>query len=161
PAGPAALAECGAVTRSFGSFTAVREVSLRVGPGEIVGLLGANGAGKTTLIRMLLGLLHSSSGTVALFGQPPSRQTRRRLGYVPQSLGLYDDLTVAENLAFSAAVFGVPDSPVPVSAGPAPTAPPSTVPPPTAPRLTGSLTAGRVPTGQLPLGVQRRAAFAQ
>ena len=107
PPGPvAALAECAAVTATFGHVTAVREVSLRVRPGEIVGLLGANGAGKTTLIRLLLGLLHPSAGTAELFGQPPSRQTRRRLGYVPQTLGLYDDLTVAENLAFSAAVFG-------------------------------------------------------
>ena len=107
-AGGAPLAECAAVTRRFGHFTAVREVSLRVGPGEIVGLLGANGAGKTTLIRMLLGLLPASGGTIALFGEPPSRATRRRIGYVPQGLGLYDDLTVAENLSFSAAVFGGP-----------------------------------------------------
>ena len=77
-----------------------------VGPGEVVGLLGANGAGKTTLIRMLLGLLRASAGQVRLFGQPPSRQTRRRIGYVPQGLGLYDDLTVAENLAFAREVFG-------------------------------------------------------
>ena len=75
-------------------------------PGEIVGLLGANGAGKTTLLRMLLGLLPASAGRVALFGEPPSRGTRRRIGYVPQGLGLYDDLTAAENLRFAAAVFG-------------------------------------------------------
>jgi D-alanine-D-alanine ligase len=58
-----------------------------------VGLLGANGAGKTTLIRMLLGLLPASDGHVLLFGASPSRETRRRMGYVPQGLGLYDDLT--------------------------------------------------------------------
>ena len=57
---------------------------------------------------MLLGLLPASGGTIALFGEPPSRATRRRIGYVPQGLGLYDDLTVAENLSFSAAVFGGP-----------------------------------------------------
>ena len=96
------------MTRRFGTHAAVREVSLAVRPGEIVGLLGANGAGKTTLIRMLLGLLPVSGGTIALFGAPPSRATRRRIGYVPQGLGLYDDLTVAENLRFSAAVFGMP-----------------------------------------------------
>ena len=56
------------MTRRFGAATAVRDVSLEVGPGEIVGLLGANGAGKTTLIRMLLGLLPATAGTVALFG---------------------------------------------------------------------------------------------
>ncbi len=100
------LARVHSATKRFGEFTAVREVELEVHPGEIVGLLGANGAGKTTLIRMLLGLTGTTSGSVELFGQPPSRQTRGRLGYVPQGLGLYDDLTAAENLAFSAAAFG-------------------------------------------------------
>jgi len=103
-AGP--LAQCAGVTRRFGQFTAVDRVDLRVDPGEIVGLLGANGAGKTTLIRLLLGLLSASEGEVALFGAAPSRETRRRIGYLPQGLGLYDDLTPAENLEFSAAVFG-------------------------------------------------------
>jgi ABC-2 type transport system ATP-binding protein/ribosome-dependent ATPase len=99
------LAEAVSATKTFGDFTAVRDVNLRVEPGEIVGLLGANGAGKTTLIKMLLGLIHATAGSVRLFGQPPSRQTRSRLGYVPQGLGLYDDLTTAENMAFTAKVF--------------------------------------------------------
>jgi ABC-2 type transport system ATP-binding protein/ribosome-dependent ATPase len=93
------------VSRRFGAFTAVSDVDLRVEPGEVVGLLGANGAGKTTLIRMLLGLLPPSTGHVSLFGQPPARELRRRVGYVPQNLGLYRDLTVAENLQFRAEVF--------------------------------------------------------
>src|SRR5215472_19067516 len=101
-----ALAQCHAVTRRFGRFTAVDGVDLDVRQGEVVGLLGANGAGKTTLIRLLLGLLPATGGDVSLFGAAPSRQTRQRIGYVPQSLGLYDDLTPTENLAFSAAVFG-------------------------------------------------------
>ena len=104
--GPA-LAEAAAATRRFGQFTAVREVNLEVGPGEVVGLLGANGAGKTTLIRMLLGLISTSSGHVTLFGESPSRATRTRLGYVPQGLGLYDDLSPAENMAFTDAAFGI------------------------------------------------------
>ena len=79
-----ALAEARTVTRRFGTFTAVEEVDLRVGRGQVVGLLGANGAGKTTLIRLLLGLLHPQPGAALLFGAPPSRETRRRLGYVPQ-----------------------------------------------------------------------------
>ncbi len=102
------------VTCRFGSFTAVDDVTLAVGPGEIVGLIGANGAGKTTLIRMLLGLLRPSAGSVELFGATPSRRQRRRLGYVPQGLGLYRDMTVDENLRFSAAAFGAsPDELLP------------------------------------------------
>ena len=100
------LAEATGVTRRFGTITAVDDVSMSVAAGEIVGLIGANGAGKTTLIRILLGLLPASSGRVALFAQAPSRATRRRLGYVPQSLGLYADLTVTENLQFAARAFG-------------------------------------------------------
>ena len=104
----------------------------------MVGLIGANGSGKTTLIRMLLGLLAPTAGRVRLFGEPPSRRTRARLGYVPQSLGLYEDLTVAENLAFSAAAYGSRDA-----------------------TLEGDLAqAGDTLVGDLPLGLRRRAAFA-
>jgi ABC-2 type transport system ATP-binding protein/ribosome-dependent ATPase len=134
-----ALAETLAVTRKFGSFVAVDAVDLDVHPGEVLGLLGANGAGKTTLIRLLLGLLRPTAGQVRLFGEPPSRDTRRRLGYVPQSLGLYDDLSPRENLAFAHAAFGGGGT-----------------------GLAGELgRLGGVPVGQLPLGVQRRVAFAQ
>lgn len=95
-----ALLTAAAVTRRFGDFTAVDNVSLTVQPGEIVGLVGANGAGKTTLLRLILGLLPPTAGDLELFGGPPSREARARLGYVPQGLGLWEDLTVAENLAF-------------------------------------------------------------
>jgi len=101
-----ALATARRVTRRFGDFAAVEDVALEIGAGEVVGLLGANGAGKTTLIRMLLGLLAVSSGSVELFGGAPSRATRRRLGYVPQGLGVWSDLTVGENVRFFAAAFG-------------------------------------------------------
>jgi len=90
----------------YGSLEVVHGASLHVCAGEIVGLLGANGAGKTTLIRLLLGLLHPTSGAVRLFGRAPSRAGRLRLGYVPQGLGLWGDLSVEENLAFSAQAFG-------------------------------------------------------
>jgi ABC-type multidrug transport system ATPase subunit len=140
PGAPAALAECAGVTRRFGHFVAVNDVDLRLGGGEVVGLLGANGAGKTTLIRLLLGLLPVSGGEVRLFGEAPSRRTRQRIGYVPQSLGLYDDLSADENLAFSAAVFGGD----------------------TGRALPVALRAyGRSVMGELPLGVQRRVAFAE
>jgi ABC-2 type transport system ATP-binding protein len=134
-------AQAVAVTRAFGQFVAVDQVDLEVHPGEVVGLLGANGAGKTTLIRLLLGLLRPTGGEIRLFGEPPSRGTRRRIGYVPQSLGLYDDLTPAENLAFSAAVFGE---------GPAAAALPEPL------RRYGTTV-----VGSLPLGIQRTAAFAE
>ena len=142
PAGP--LIESIAVTCRFGSFTAVRDVSVAVEAGEIVGLLGANGAGKTTLIRMVLGLIPATAGQVRLLSAPPSRLTRRRIGYVPQGLGLYDDLTAAENMAFAAAVFGGGAASLP---GPA--------------DLPGTVSGASLPVGQLPLGLQRRVAFAQ
>jgi ABC-2 type transport system ATP-binding protein/ribosome-dependent ATPase len=134
------LAEAVGATKTFGGFTAVRDVNLEVQPGEIVGLLGANGAGKTTLIKMLLGLTRATSGSVRLFGEPPSRQTRSRLGYVPQSLGLYDDLTTAENMAFTAKIFGeAKGEPLPEQIRPYAT------------DLIGAMS----------LGAQRRVAFAQ
>jgi ABC-type multidrug transport system ATPase subunit len=139
-----ALAECLGVTRRFGRFVAVDGVDLQVRRGEVVGLLGANGAGKTTLIRMLLGLLPASGGQVRLFGEAPSRRTRQRLGYVPQGLGLYDDLTPSENLAFSAAVFGGNGGELRRGELPGPLRP-----------------FGGIVVGSLPLGVQRGAAFAE
>ncbi|HZX97951.1 MAG TPA: ABC transporter ATP-binding protein [Dermatophilaceae bacterium] len=125
------------VTRVFGAFTAVDDVTMRVGPGEVVGLLGANGAGKTTLIRMVLGLLAMTKGDVELLGGPPDRELRRRLGYVPQGLGLYRDLTVRENLAFTSQAYGAapPELPQALRAG------------------TDRLIA------ELPLGLQRQLAF--
>jgi len=125
------------VSRKFGAFTAVDDVTLRVMPGEVVGLLGANGAGKTTLIRMLLGLLATTVGEVELFGGRPDRERRRRLGYTPQGLGLYDDLTVQENLAFSAQAYEVSPPELPEALRPV------------ADRL----------IAQLPLGLQRQVAF--
>jgi ABC-2 type transport system ATP-binding protein len=125
------------VTRRFGSFTAVDDVSMSVEPGEVVGLLGANGAGKTTLMRMLLGLLRTTEGSVEVLRGAPDREHRRRLGYVPQNLGLYRDLTVKENLAFIAGTYGVEAPPVPDE-------------------LAGF---DDTLVGSLPLGHQRQAAF--
>ncbi|PWI45034.1 ABC transporter ATP-binding protein [Streptomyces sp. ICBB 8177] len=105
PATPDILIGADAVTKRFGDFTAVNNVTMHVEPGEIVGLLGANGAGKTTLIRTLLGLVVPTEGHVLAFGRAPDRTTRQRLGYVPQGLGLWETLTVAENIAFASAAF--------------------------------------------------------
>lgn len=132
------LAEALSLTMRFGDFTAVDSVDMAVGRGEVVGLLGANGAGKTTLIRLLLGLLRASGGKVRLFGEVPSLRTRSRVGYVPQTLGLYDDMTVQENWAFTSAAFGSVGTALPVSIS----------------------AAKDELVGHLPLGLQRRVAFA-
>jgi ABC-2 type transport system ATP-binding protein/ribosome-dependent ATPase len=131
------LAEAQQVSRRFGAFTAVSAVDLTVGPGEVVGLLGGNGAGKTTLIRLLLGLLRPSDGVIRLLGAAPSISTRRRVGYVPQTLGLYAGLTVEENWSFTATAFRLAGVPLPASIAP----------------WRHEL------VGRLPLGVQRQVAF--
>ncbi|MGC9961191.1 MAG: ABC transporter ATP-binding protein [Acidimicrobiales bacterium] len=133
----ATLARTAEVSRRFGNFTAVHSVSLAVQRAEVVGLLGANGAGKTTLIRLLLGLVRPSGGEVELLGRAPSVATRRRVGYVPQSLGLYVDLTAGENWDFTAAAFSSPRLPLPA--------------------LVASVRDELV--GALPLGTQRRVAY--
>lgn len=99
------------LTRQFGSFTAVNNVSLQVRYGEIYGLLGANGAGKTTTIKMLCGLLEPSAGDMQLTGERGnlrSQGVRQQIGYMSQKFSLYNDLTVRENLDFFAGVYGVP-----------------------------------------------------
>jgi ABC-2 type transport system ATP-binding protein len=100
------------LTRKFGEFTAVKNVSLRIRYGEIYGLLGANGAGKTTTIKMLCGLLPQTTGDVELAGQRGlrTREVRERVGYMSQKFSLYDDLSIQENLDFFAGVYGVPES---------------------------------------------------
>lgn len=95
------------LSKRFGVVQAVDDLTFGVDEGEIVGLLGANGAGKTTTMRMVLGLLAPSDGEVLIEGKPVAEVDRHRIGYVPQGLGLYQDLTVAENLRFSADAFGM------------------------------------------------------
>ena len=98
------------LTKRFGDFTAVDHISFTVNAGEVVGYLGPNGSGKTTTIRMLLGLLHPSEGEATVLGYDIIRQSERvreRVGYMSQKFALYHDLTVGENLAFYAGVYGV------------------------------------------------------
>ena len=100
------------ITKQFGSFTAVHDVSLQVRYGEIYGLLGANGAGKTTTIKMLCGLLDASTGNMQLAGEREafrSTEIRQQIGYMSQKFSLYDDLSIAENLDFFGGVYGVPE----------------------------------------------------
>jgi ABC-2 type transport system ATP-binding protein len=101
------------LTKKFGAFTAVHDVSVHVRYGEIYGLLGANGAGKTTTIKMLCGLLEPSTGNMQLAGERGafrSEQIRQQIGYMSQKFSLYDDLSIVENLDFFGGVYGVPDA---------------------------------------------------
>jgi len=99
-----------ALHKRFGDLVAVERLDLAVRKGEIFGLLGANGSGKTTTIRMLTGLMPPTSGRAEVAGIDVVKDpeaVRRRLGYMSQRYGLYDDLTVEENLRFYAGVYGL------------------------------------------------------
>ena len=98
------------LTKKFGDFVAVNNISFEVPQAEIFGFLGPNGAGKTTTIRMLLGLLTPTAGAARVIGfdvVKESEAMRQRIGYMSQKFSLYNDLTVAENLNFYGGVYGV------------------------------------------------------
>lgn len=100
------------LSKRFGGFVAVDNVSFEVRSGEIFGFLGANGAGKSTTIKMLCGLLSSSSGTAQVGGYDINRQAdlvKKNIGYMSQKFSLYEDLTVAENINFFGGVYGLTD----------------------------------------------------
>lgn len=97
------------VSRQFGDMWAVRDLSMEVPAGTILGLIGPSGSGKTTTIRMLTGTLHPSGGTLRVLGEEPARfhtRTRERIAYMPQSFSLYPDLSAGENVGFVAALYG-------------------------------------------------------
>ncbi|BEH08973.1 ABC transporter ATP-binding protein [Geobacter sulfurreducens subsp. ethanolicus] len=103
--------EFSGLTRIFGDFTAVDQISLAVGRGEIFGFLGPNGAGKSTTIKMLCGLLTPSagSGTVGGFNiMTEAEEIKKNIGYMSQKFSLYDDLTVEENINFFSGIYRVP-----------------------------------------------------
>jgi ABC-2 type transport system ATP-binding protein len=98
------------LTRRFGDFVAVNDVSFDVRAGEIFGFLGSNGAGKSTTIRMLCGLLQPTSGTATVGGIDVIRDpegVKRRIGYMSQRFSLYEALTVDQNIAFFGGVYGL------------------------------------------------------
>jgi ABC-2 type transport system ATP-binding protein len=106
---PLAVATHG-LRKVFGSIVALEGLDLTISRGEVFGLLGPNGSGKTTTIRMLTGLMAPSAGTATVVGHDVAReaeQLRRRIGYMSQRYGLYDDLTVAENVRFYAGLYGL------------------------------------------------------
>jgi ABC-2 type transport system ATP-binding protein len=101
------------VSRSFGALAAVSDVSFRLPAGGIFGLVGSDGAGKTTLLRMIATMLAPSSGTLTVAGRDVVREraaVKELIGYMPQRFGLYQDLTVAENLDFFMDIYGIAGS---------------------------------------------------
>lgn len=98
------------LSRHFGKFIAVDEISFEVNKGEIFGFLGANGAGKTTAIKMLCGLLKPTSGEATVAGFSINSETakiKKNIGYMSQKFSLYDDLTVKENIEFYGGIYGL------------------------------------------------------
>ncbi|MBI1357028.1 MAG: ATP-binding cassette domain-containing protein [Acidobacteria bacterium] len=104
------MVSCSNLVKRFGRFTAVDDVSFRVERGTICALIGANGAGKTTTLGMLTGMLLPTAGRILVAGasiEDDPVELRRRTGVVPDSLGLFDALTVEEHLRLSASVYGL------------------------------------------------------
>ncbi len=105
-----AAIEARGLTKRYGSFVAVEALDLRIDEGTVFGVLGPNGSGKTTTILMLMGLTEVSAGSVRVLGLDPAREpleVKRRVGYLPDAVGFYDDLTARENLRFSGKLAGL------------------------------------------------------
>lgn len=105
--------EVNKLTKRFGDFTSVNQVSFNVKKGEIFGFLGANGAGKSTTIRMLCGILAPTEGDATVAGYSVAKQpdmVKRNIGYMSQRFSLYNDLTVEENINFFGGVYGLENS---------------------------------------------------
>ncbi len=105
--------ECSGLRKTFDDLVAVDDVGFRIAEGETYGLLGPNGAGKTTSISMICGLLTRDAGEVTVDGQPVTTKSvaaKRAIGYVPQDIAIYPDLSARENLTFFARLYGIPGS---------------------------------------------------
>ena len=98
------------LTKAYDGFVAVNKLNLQIVEGEVFGFLGPNGAGKTTSILMLLGLTEPTSGTVRVCGYDPAREpvkVKKVVGYLPENVGFYDDLTARQNLDYTASLNGM------------------------------------------------------
>lgn len=105
------MVEVNGLTKYYGEYTAIEDVSFRVAPGEILGFLGPNAAGKTTTMRILTGFMPPTAGTAVVDGVDvvqDSVEARKRLGYLPEQVPLYEDMSVREYLGYCAAIRGVP-----------------------------------------------------
>ena len=98
------------VTKSYDAVTAVESVNLQVRQGAILGLLGPNGAGKTTTIRMVMNILVPDEGSIRVFGEPVSDETREAIGYLPEERGLYPRMQVRAVIVFLASLRGMPEA---------------------------------------------------
>lgn len=96
------------VTKRFGDFTAVDDLSFAVRPGRVFGFIGPNGAGKTTTIRMIVGITAPDTGNVRLFGEPVSASVQDKIGYLPEERGLYKKMKIVDQLRYFAALKDVP-----------------------------------------------------
>ncbi|MEM6538145.1 MAG: ATP-binding cassette domain-containing protein [Pseudomonadota bacterium] len=96
------------VSKVYGSFRAVDDLSFQVKPGEIFGFLGPNGAGKTTTLRMILNIINPTSGSIDVLGAPSDKPQRARIGYLPEERGLYRKMRAADSIAYFAQLRGVP-----------------------------------------------------
>ena len=97
------------LNKHFGNIHAVKDVSLEIPKGQIFGLLGPNGAGKSTSISIMTGLIDCDSGSVSLSGlNPQSKEARYKIGLIPQSIALYEELTASDNLSFFASLYDIP-----------------------------------------------------
>ncbi len=96
------------ITKRFGEFTAVKDLSFDVRAGRVFGFLGPNGAGKTTTIRMIVGITAPDEGSIELFGEHMSHALQNRIGYLPEERGLYKKMKVADQLRYFSELKGVP-----------------------------------------------------
>jgi len=97
------------VTKTFGRITAIDDLTITIPRKMVFGLLGPNGAGKTTMLRMVTGLMRPTKGKITLFGGmlPGQKEARRGIGYMPQHLSVYPELSVSENLRFFGRIYGI------------------------------------------------------